>query len=143
MKKVLMMPALMLGLMSCVGSHNGSTNVKSQGKDDRVEVIYFCGKQRCATCMAIEENTREVVNSMFGDELRDGSVVFKVVDISTSEGEEVADMYEVTWSSLFVNRWEDGEETRNKLTEFGFGNARNNPDVFKQGLAEKIRQSLE
>lgn len=132
--------ALVIGLMSC-GNGENTANAKSPEKD-RVEVIYFHGKQRCATCMAIEKNTKELVNSMFADELKNGTVVFKTVDISTPEGEAIADKYEVTWSSLFVNKWKGGKETRNNMTEFGFGNARNNPNGFKKGLAEKIRQSL-
>lgn len=132
--------ALMIGLMSC-GSGDNTANAKSPEKD-RVEVIYFHGKQRCATCMAIEKNTKEVVNMLFANELKNGTVVFKTVDISTPEGEKIADKYEVTWSSLFVNKWKGGKETRNNLTEFGFGNARKNPDGFKMGLADKIRQSL-
>lgn len=131
---------LITGLMSC-GSGDNSANAKSPEKD-RVEVIYFHGKQRCATCMAIEKNTKEVVNTLFANELKNGIVVFKAVDISTTEGEKIADKYEVTWSSLFVNKWNDGKEIRNNLTEFGFGNARKNPNGFKKGLADKIRQSL-
>ena len=132
--------ALITGLMSCGGGDNTAT-AKSPEKD-RVEVIYFHGKQRCATCMAIEKNANEVVNTLFTNELENGTVVFKTVDISTPEGEKIADRYEVTWSSLFVNKWKGGKETRNNMTEFGFGNARKNPDGFKKGLADKIRQLL-
>lgn len=92
--------------------------------------------------MAIEKNAKEVVNTMFADEVEKGTVVFRTVDISTPEGEKIADKYEVTWSSLFVNKWKDGKETRNNMTEFGFGNARKNPNGFKEGLADKIRKSL-
>lgn len=140
MKRLLMIFALVIGLMSC-GNGKNTANAKSLEKD-RVEVIYFHGKQRCATCMAIEKNTKELVNSMFANELKNGSVVFKTVDISTPEGEAVADKYEVTWSSLFVNKWKEGKETRNNMTDFGFTNARKNPEGFKKGLTEKIRQSL-
>ena len=139
MKKLLMIFALMIGLMSC-GSGENTASAKSTQKD-RVEVIYFHGKQRCATCMAIEKNTREVINSLFAKELKNGKVVFKIVDISTPEGEKIADRYEVTWSSLFVNKWKGGKEIRNNMTEFAFGNARKNPDAFKKGLANKIHQS--
>ena len=83
--------ALLIGLVSC-GSGENTANAKSP-VNDRVEVIYFHGKQRCATCMAIEKNTREVLNSMFANELKSGKVVFKIVDISTPDGEKVADRY--------------------------------------------------
>lgn len=140
MKKLLLIFALMIGLVSC-GSGDNTATAKSPEKD-RVEVLYFHGKQRCATCMAMEKNAKEVVNALFANELKKGTVVFKTVDISTTEGEKIADKYEVTWSSLFVNKWKDGKESRNNLTEFGFGNARKNPDGFKKGIADKIRQSL-
>lgn len=135
-----MILALIIGLMSC-GNGENAVSAKAPEKD-RVEVIYFHGKQRCATCVAIENNTKELINSMFADELKKGTVVFKIVDISTPEGEAIADKYEVTWSSLYVNKWKDGRETRNDMTEFGFSNARKHPDGFKRGLAEIIHQSL-
>lgn len=140
MKKLLMFFALLIGLLSC-GSGENTANAKSPATD-RVEVIYFHGKQRCATCMAIEKNTREILNSQFANKLKNGKVVFKNVDISTPEGEKIADRYEVTWSSLFVNKWKNDKETRNNMTEFAFGNARKNPDAFKKTLADKIRHSL-
>lgn len=140
MKKLLLMFAL-IGLVACSGKSENVAEEKVP-ETDRVEVIYFHGKQRCATCVAIEENARGIVETEFADELKNGAVVFKTVDIATAEGEKIADEYEVSWSSLYVNEWKDGKEKRNNLTEFGFGNARSNPDVFKKGLADKIRQSL-
>ena len=63
----------------------------AQGKGKNyVEVLYFHGKQRCATCIAIEKYAREVVKKDFADERKKGRVVFRVVDISTSEGEKIA-----------------------------------------------------
>lgn len=140
MKKLLMVFALVIGLLSC-GTGEKTVDVQNT-ENDRVEVVYFHGKQRCPTCMAIENRTREVIDSVFADELQNGTLIFRIVDISTPEGEQLADRYEVSWSSLFVNRWKDGEESRNNMTEFGFANVRNNPDTFKTGLGEKIWEAL-
>ena len=38
--------------------------------NQRVEVVYFHGKQRCITCMAIEKAAREVVEKDFAKEKR-------------------------------------------------------------------------
>lgn len=146
-----------LGIMS--GSYNGTPNGGSvaiinprtgNNQISKSKAIPYYGVATeadiaacCATCMAIEENTQEVVNTLFSNEVKNGELVFRIVDISTAEGEALADKYEVTWSSLFVNKWKDGNESSSDMTKFGFGNARNNPDKFKQGLADKIRQSLE
>lgn len=109
---------------------------------DHVEVMYFYGKQRCVTCMAIEKNAREVVEKDFAKEVKSGKVVFKIVDISTAEGAKIAKDYRVTWSSLFVNGWKNGKETRNDMTQFAFKNARNHADEFKKGVKEKIKKQL-
>lgn len=140
MKNLIILLSFVIGFVSC-GSDKKSAAAENLEKD-RVEVIYFHGKQRCPTCMAIEKNAKEVIDSVFPSEIKDGTVVLRIVDISTPEGEALADEYEVSWSSLFVNKWSGGVETRDDLTEFGFGNARNNPDEFKDGLVEKIRESL-
>lgn len=115
----------------------------AQGREsDFVEVLYFHGKQRCMTCMAIEKCTREVVEHDFAKELKSGKVRFRVVDISTKTGEALAKDYRVTWSSLYVNDWNKGKETRNDMTQFGFKNARKHTDEFKKGIRQKIRKLL-
>ncbi len=110
--------------------------------EDGVEVIYFHGKQRCATCMAIEKNAREVVRDGFAGQAKAGKVRFRVVDISTDEGAKLAKAYRVSRSSLYVNRWKGGKETRCDMTRFGFANARNRADEFRKGLKEKIIEQL-
>lgn len=109
---------------------------------DHVEVMYFHGKQRCATCMAIEKYAREVVEKDFANEKKKGNVVFKIVDISTDEGKKTAKKYRVTWSSLFVNGWKAGKEKRNDMTQFAFKNARKNSDEFKRGVSGKIKELM-
>lgn len=135
----------MLVMMLSIASFGGPITCAAQSKKgvkNYVEVIYFHGKQRCPTCMAIEKNAREVVSRTFANELKNGTVVFRVVDISTPKGEALADKYEVSWSSLYVNKWKGGKETRNNLTEFAFSCARKSPDRFKKGLTETIRKCL-
>ncbi len=104
--------------------------------------IYFHGKQRCPTCRAIEKYTKEVVYNDFAKFVKSGKVRFKEVDISTPQGEKIADKYRVSWSSLYVNGWNNGKEKRNDLTRMGFKYARNNTAQFKTELKKKINQLL-
>ena len=107
-----------------------------------VEVLYFHSKQRCPTCIAIGDNSKDVVDKDFAKQVKAGKVTFKEIDISTPEGEKIGDKYRVTWSSLFVNQWKNGRETRNDMTRFGFENARSNTTTFRTGLKNKINQLL-
>ena len=47
-------------------------------------------------------------------------------------GEKLADRYRVSRSSLFINGWNNGKESRNDLTLFAFRNARSHTELFKQ-----------
>lgn len=143
MKRILLALMTVIALTSCGNSQN--TNAQDTAESNLkayVEVLYFHGKQRCLTCNAIERLTKEVLNKDFARQLKEGKVVFKVIDISTKEGEKIADKYEVTWSSLFINKWKDGKETKNNMTEFGFSYAKSSPDVFKEGIKKKINELL-
>ncbi len=141
MKKFLFFSLLCLGAMAC--THTQSSQQESNETDSQktvVEVLYFHGTQRCATCVAIESNTQELINTQFADNLQNGTLVFKSVDIS--ENEALADKYEVTWSSLVLVDFNNGQETAENLTEFAFATARNNPARFKEEVAAHITQML-
>lgn len=141
MKKLLVLLTLTLGLVACGnGNAKSKKSATPENTKDRTEVLYFHGKQRCATCMAIEQNTRAVVEEQFADELKNGTLVFRIIDISEPENEAIADKYEVTWSSLIVSRWQGGKESAENLTEYAFANARTAPETFREGLAAKIRE---
>lgn len=141
MKKGALLLLVAFALVAC-GGNSSAKHTTAEPKKDRVEVLSFYGKQRCPTCRAIENLTQEVVESEYAEQINDGTIVFKVVDISLPENETLADKYEVSWSSLLITRWKDGQETVGDLTEFAFGNARNNPEQFKQGIRTKIDELL-
>ena len=142
MKKVFLMVALCVGMVACGnGNAKNESKAEKQMKKDVVEVLYFHGKQRCATCMAIEKNTKELMESTFAEKLKNGKLVFKSVDITQEE--TLADKYEVSWSSLIIVDYDkNGKEEATNMTEFAFGNARTNPDNFKKGVAEQISTML-
>ena len=66
----------------------------------------------------------------------------EVIDISDPQNEAITDKYEVTWSSLYINGWKGGKETVNNMTEFSFANAKGSPDIFKEGIKNKINELL-
>lgn len=145
MKTILFLVAACFAFASCQTNVKNEATAQAQKEvavSDHVEVLYFHGKQRCATCMAIEKNTKDVIETQFADELENGTVIFRIIDISEPENEKIADKYEVTWSSLFVSQWKDGKETYENLTEYAFANARTSPETFKSGLTEKINELL-
>lgn len=54
--------------------------------------------------MAIEKNAKEAVEAEFADELKNGTLVFRTIDISEPKNEAIAEKYEVTLCPTFVCR---------------------------------------
>ena len=141
MKNVLLILTLCVGMVACSGGKTKSVAENQQTKKDVVEVLYFHGAQRCATCMAIEKNTIEVVETRFAEQLNNEKLIFRTVDIDKEK--EFAERYEVSWSSLILVDYDkSGKESATNLTEFAFGSARTAPDKFKQGLSARITEML-
>lgn len=143
MKSTLALMLVSLLMLAC-GQQTNAEAVKKQPKQvkDCVEVIYFHGKQRCVTCRAIEQHTKEVLDAQYAKQIQSGKVVWRVIDISKKENEVIAEKYQVTWSSLFLVKHNNGKEKVENLTEFAFGNARSNPEKFKKELQLRINQTL-
>jgi hypothetical protein len=123
-------------------TYSQTKRVRRTAQKTVVEVLYFHVKQRCPTCIAIGDNSKEVVSKDFAAQVKSGQVRFKEIDISTPAGEKIADRYHVTWSSLYVNQWKNGREKRNDMTRFAFENARSNTPAFHSGLKDKINLLL-
>lgn len=107
-----------------------------------VEVLYFHGKQRCATCVAIENETKALMSGELASLVEEGRVVMKVINITTDEGKSIANKYKVSYSSLFVVVKNGDKEKAEDLTRFAFANARNNPEEYREELKNMIMKSL-
>lgn len=125
MKRLLALIAGVVLLCSCTGKPSGKQI--DQADTNITRVLYFHGKKRCVSCNAIEKLTKEVVDS-----LADPDIEMSVVDIT--EQEEVAEKYQVAWSSLILDKAGRVED----LTQMGFSYAKNQPEVFKSKLIESI-----
>lgn len=124
---------------ACAG--NGATETKNEtvaNDSSTVEIIYFHGKQRCMTCMAIEKETKTLVEGELAKQVKAGKVKFSVVDFSTEEGKKIAAKYKVTFSSLFVITSKGAED----LTRFAFANARSNAEGFRKELKDKVVKAI-
>jgi len=68
----------------------------------RVIAYYFHTTQRCASCRAIEAYSREAIENAFPDELKDGRIVWKVVNIEVKGNEHFVKDYGLYTKSLVL-----------------------------------------
>ena len=140
--KLFLLATVTLLFVACGQKATTEKTAEHETLENGVEVLYFHGKQRCVTCNAIERLTREVIEENFAKEVKNGTIVFHVIDISQPENEAIADKYEVAFSSLFVTKWINGVSIKTNMTDFAFSYAKNQPEVFKKGLKEKLDEVL-
>ncbi len=139
--KLFLLATVTLLFVAC-GAKTTTQTSENETMENGVEVLYFHGKQRCVTCNAIERLTHEVIEENFAKELKNGTIVFHVIDISQPENEAIADKYEVAFSSLFVTKWINGVSIKTNMTDFAFSYAKNQPEAFKKGLKEELDEVL-
>ena len=131
--KVITIALLFMSIVLSACAQTDSPKTVPTAESDGIEVLYFHGKQRCATCIAIEKQTKQAV-----EELGDNRLTMRTIDISKKENESIVEKYEVAWSTLIVVK----DDNVLNLTDLGFSLARNNPDGFREKFKSEIKQLL-
>ena len=132
----------LIGILLALLCSFGMAEAQQTSGNSSVEVFYFHGKRRCATCQSIEANAAKTVEQYFKNEKASGRVKMTVIDIDDPKNKALVEKYEVSSSSLFVTRKTAGKTFTQDMTNFAFSYSRNDPDKFMKGLKEKITESL-
>ena len=77
---------------------------------DGVVAYYFHGKTRCVTCNTIEAYASQAVESNFAEQIKGGSLEWRVVNFELPSNEHFAKEYELIASSVVLVRIKDGSQ---------------------------------
>ncbi len=138
--RILTILALSIMLFSCNGNAQNEQS-KSSSIKNKIEVIDFHSTHRCMTCNAIEANTKYTLNTYFANELKSGKITFQSVNVDEDENYEMAEKYEASGTSLFLNVVINGKETIINLTDFAFSKGRDK-EAFSKALKTKLEEQL-
>ncbi|MDX2430414.1 MAG: nitrophenyl compound nitroreductase subunit ArsF family protein [Bacteroides sp.] len=126
-----------LSLVACnTQSKESSTSEKVLSED--VQIYYFHNTKRCATCNAVEDETKVALEMYYKDGLEAGTVGFVSLNLEEDEGAEMAQVLHVSGQTLLLVKG----ETQVNLTNEGFMNARTNPEKFHEILKAQIDNLL-
>jgi hypothetical protein len=106
MKRVPLFVSILAIIISNV-SCNNQVNKKEvvQGiSTSNVNVYYFHFTRRCATCLAVEENARKAVDSLYPNEVKTGEYSFTSLNLDEASAKEIADRLGIGGQSLMVVR---------------------------------------
>ncbi len=111
-------------------------------KATKLQIVYFHAKNRCPTCISIEDNTRKTLSTYFATQLKDGTIKLQVLDVSEDKNEKMVVKYQAEGSGLFLTQMDSKKETTTDFTNFAFSYSRNQADKFIAGLKAEIEKNL-
>lgn len=123
-----------LMLVSC----GNGTQKKSVEQTDNstVNVYYFHGKQRCKTCVAVGNVTKETVKTTFAN---NSNVKFTEILIAEKEFENLIEKYEISWNALIIAKGDEYVD----ITNDAFATAVNSPEVLANQIKTEVNKFLE
>jgi thiol-disulfide isomerase/thioredoxin len=125
-----------------VSSGETQSTVEVKADVPKILIYSFHVTNRCASCIAIEESTKKVLNTYFKNEVNSGQIKLNILNVDDKENEKIAEKYQAFGSGLFVTRLFKGKESTTDLTGDGFKYARNKQDKFIEVLKGKIQEYL-
>ena len=69
-----------------------------------VTVFYFHTNQRCANCIKFENWSKQIVNTDFAQDLENGGLVYRMVNVSEKENTHFIQDYRLVSKSLVLSR---------------------------------------
>ena len=135
--KILFLSIVAVSLCACKAQT--SQDQKSAGVDtDELQVYYFHFTKRCATCNAVENEARLVLEMFYADQVKEGNIAFTSLNLEEEDGKKMAEQLKVSGQTLLLVK---GDQMVN-LTNEGFMNARTNSGKFHEILKSNIDKML-
>jgi hypothetical protein len=83
---------------------------KDQSVNSKVIVYYLHNSYRCPSCHKIESYTKEVINTNFAKELKEGSLVFKSINFDDKANKHFVKDYQLYTKSVVLSKVKDGKQ---------------------------------
>jgi hypothetical protein len=126
-----------MSIFSCNAQTSENQKTKNAISED-LQVYYFHNTKRCATCNAVENETKMALEMFFEDNMKAGTIEFNSLNLEEDEGKEMAQSLHVSGQTLLIVKG----ETHVNLTNEGFMNARTNPTKFHEIIKTQIDKLL-
>lgn len=115
----------------------------SQTKQMKLQVYYFHPTERCPIDQSIETNTNSVMQTYFAKQIKDGTILFKVLNTEDKANAKIVSKFDINAQALYIVKLAKGKETQKDLTRFAFDYGKSNPGKFKADLKGEIEKALQ
>jgi len=80
--------------------------------DTKYIVYYFRTTGRCHSCIEMEKNTKETIETSFAKEVKSGLIEFRSVDVETPDNKHFIKDYGLYTKSVIISEVKNGKEVR-------------------------------
>jgi thioredoxin-related protein len=108
---------------------------------EKVQVFVFHSNNRCYSCETMGKLTKATIEKYFQNEIKEGKVEFREINVDLPENKEIAQKFEATGSSIFINAIIDGVDNIKEETQLW--RLLSNKQNFSDYLTKKVKEKLE
>jgi hypothetical protein len=112
----------------------------SQGKQPlkhQIIVYYFHGNARCQSCLKIEAYSSDAIKAQFAEQLKTGTLEWRVVNVETAENEHFVGDYKLVTKSVVLVEMNEGKQVQWKNLE-NVWNFLDNKDRFSEYIKSEV-----
>jgi len=91
---------------------DSTTTAKPLEQVNKIIVYYFHGTRRCSNCIKFEEYSKEAIDSAFTQELKDGQMEWRMINIDEPENKHFINDYQLFTKSLILSKVVEGKEAK-------------------------------
>lgn len=132
--KLLLSFIFIITSLSCNNQPEKKEISKADSQSDKIEVYYFHFTARCVTCRTIESSTKENLETLYPNYVKQGLITFQSLNLDEESGKQLAEKLGVSGQTLLIVK---GDQKIN-LTSEGFLYAVVKPEKFKEIINDKV-----
>lgn len=116
---------------------------RSAAAEKRTVAAYsFHGTLRCTICLLVEQGAEKAIRDNFPEELLDGSLAWRSVDIRLPDNRHYAAEYEVLSWALVLVEYRGGTPGKWRNLPLAGELVRADPDAFRRYVTAEVRSLL-
>jgi thiol-disulfide isomerase/thioredoxin len=139
MQKILSLSAAILFSTVFLSCRQSQTNQSITNSDAKLEVLYFHSTDRCPACIAIENNTKKVIDEDYKTQKENGIIKFISLNFDQKANRSLVEKYQISYLTLLIIK---ADGTKTDFTNTAFKYADSNPAKYEELLKAEIDKNL-
>lgn len=108
---------------TCKTPEEKAASAGSDLSKNHLEIYAFHGTRQCETCKNMKANTKATLDKYFAAQLKNGTIVFSIIDVDDAKNEKLAEKFQATGTALMIDNVVNGKDNIIDWTDFAFDKA--------------------